>query len=262
MDSFLINALLAGWGVSFLCGPLGSLLLWRRMTFLGDTLNHGALLGVSLSLFIPITPLLGVLGVSFVMSGLIVWLHFSQKINHEVILNLLSYGTLSLGILLVSCFSRNSLDLSSYLFGDILACTLEDVKMIAGGGLFVMVFLGWQWSSLLLSLISPELAFVEGVPVKRMVFLFLCMISLVVALTSQMIGILLLGALLIAPAATAQHFSSSPEKMVFLSVLIGGFSISIGLFLSVLLNTPTSPTIVLTSIFVFFLSRLKEQFCF
>jgi zinc transport system permease protein len=259
MDSFLLHALLAGGGIALVAGPVGSLLLWRRMAFLGDTLSHGALIGIAASLWIEGDMTWGILGVSFLMAGLILALQHHKTFSNEVILSLLSYGSLSLGIILLSQIPGNSGDLSGYLFGDILACTPGEIGTIYGGGLLIMLLLwrGWRW--MLLTLISPEIAAIEGAPVKTLNFIFTFIISLTVALSLHVVGILLLGALLIIPAATAQRFSRSPEQMAILASCLGLGAVTVGLGASLAWNTPTSPTIVVTSLAFFLGSFLFKR---
>lgn len=144
-------------------------------------------------------------------------------------------------------------DLTGYLFGDLLAMTRQDLAWIFGGAIVVLALLRWLWPGLLMATIHEELARVEGFPVQRLQLVLMLIFSLVIAVAMKMVGVLLITALLIIPAATARRLASSPEKMVLMAIGFGMIAVSCGLGLSWNLDTPAGPSIVVSAFVVFVL---------
>jgi zinc transport system permease protein len=144
-------------------------------------------------------------------------------------------------------------DLTGYLFGDLLAMTRQDLAWIFGGGLVVLGLLWWLWQGLLMATIHEELARVEGYPVARLQLVLMVIFSLVIAVAMKMVGVLLITALLIIPAATARRLASSPEKMVVMAIGFGMVAVACGLTLSWNLDTPAGPSIVVSAFVTFLL---------
>ena len=255
MDEFIVFALLAGLGVTVVAGPLGSFILWRRMSFFGDTLAHAALLGVALGLLLGISDL--TVGVVIVCVGTAVFLVVLQnrtRLGNDALLGILSHGTLAVGLVAVSFMDNLQLDLISFLFGDILSVTLTDLIWIyVTSGLTILVLLR-IWNPLLSMTIHEDLARAEGIQVTRINLIFMVLIALVVAVSMKVVGILLIAALLIVPASAARHFAKTPEKMAIMAALLGSLSVAGGIGVSLAYDTPTGPTIVVVALVLFLIS--------
>ncbi len=251
MDDFLVRALLAGLGVAALTGPLGAFVVWRRMSFFGAALSHSALLGVALGLLLGIDLTLGVVITCAVVAVLLVGIERRVKLATDTILGILAHGALALGLIAVSFLERIRFDLVGFLFGDILAVVPADLAWIYGGGAVVLLILWRLWRPLLSATVHEDLARAEGVPVDRVNLIFLLCIALVVATAMKVVGILLVAALLIIPAATARPISRTPEQMAFAAVGIGWLSVSGGLALSLGLDTPAGPSIITVALALF-----------
>ena len=251
MDDFLIRALLGGIGVAILCGPLGCLVVWQRMAYFGATLSHAALLGIALGLFFQLNLQLAILLVSLAVSLLLVGMGRSRFLSTDTVLGILAHGSLALGLILLTVLPGVRLDLLGYLFGDILAITWLDIVWIYLGGLAVLLTLWKIWRPLLSLIIQRDLALVDGINENRMRAIFFLLISLVVAVAMQVVGILLIVSLLIIPAASARHFANSPEVMALLATLFGIIAVTGGLGMSLILDTPTGPSIVVVGTAVF-----------
>jgi len=259
LDDFFWRAILGGVGLIIVSGPLGCFVVWKRMSYLGDTMSHSALLGVALGFLLGVNITLGVLMVAISIALLLFLLQKRRELTSDAVLGTLSHASLALGVLVISMISWLQIDLMSYLFGDLLAIGVEDLLWIYGGGAIVLSILFIIWRPLLALTVDRELAQAEGVPVVRVELIFMVLIAVVVALAMKMIGMLLVTALLIIPAVTARQFSNTPEQMAIVAVIVGGVSVVAGLNLSMWLNTPTGPSIVVSAVTLFFMSLFTHK---
>ncbi len=256
MDDFLIRALLGGIGVALAAGPLGSFIVWRRMAYFGDTLAHSGLLGVGLGLLLDLNQGLGVILVCAFLAVSLVLLQRQQRLATDTLLGILSHTALSLGLVALAFLETVRVDLVSYLFGDILAVTQTDLYWIWSGGLLALGVLALLWRPLLAMTVHEELARVEGVAVFRVRLIFMLLIAVVIAVAMKVVGILLITALLIIPAATARRFARTPEVMAGLASLLGCLAVGLGLWASLIWDTPAGPSVVVAMALLFGLSLL------
>ncbi|MBU6954173.1 MULTISPECIES: zinc ABC transporter permease subunit ZnuB [unclassified Hahella] len=255
MFDILIPALLGGIGLAFITGPLGCFVVWRRMSYFGDTLSHSALMGVALGLMLEVNVSLAITA-GCVLMGLTLALMQRQKhIATDTLLGILAHSSLSLGLVALSFMRDQQVDLMSYLFGDLLALNYQDVIWIFAGAVAAIIMLKLLWRSLLMMTLNEDLAAVEGYNVLRTQLLLMLMMSLVIALAMKVVGVLLVTSLLIIPAAAARPFSDTPEKMAALAIASGVFAVVAGLSLSWWWDTPAGPSVVVAA-FVLFLSSM------
>lgn len=247
MPDFLLYALVCGIGVALVSGPLGSFVVWRRMAYFGDTLAHSALLGAAIGVMLEVAPLWSVLFCCILVALLMVAVQFQKMLANDTILGILSHSALALGLVCAGFITDTRLDLWGILFGDLLTVELKDIAIIysiAGGVLFLLWYF---WRPLLLTTLDENLAKVEGIAVARLRILLMVLIAVVVALAMKVVGVLLITALLIIPAATSRRFSASPEFMAIGAAGLGALAVSLGLAASYLWDTPAGPSIVLAS---------------
>ncbi|MCW4116782.1 metal ABC transporter permease [Aurantimonas sp. MSK8Z-1] len=256
LDDFFVRALLAGVGVAATAGPLGCLVVWRRMAYLGDTMSHSALLGIALALFFDTDTMFGVFFVATMVSVLLLLLQRRQALSTDALLGILSHATLALGLVLVAFMSWVRIDLMGFLFGDILAVSKADLVAIYGGGAVVLAGLALLWRPLLASTVSPEIAAAEGLRPERARVLFMLLMALVIAIAMKIVGILLITSLLIIPAAAARRLATTPEQMAVAAALIGAVAATGGLYGSLHYDTPSGPSIVVAALVLFLLSLL------
>ncbi|MFY3758283.1 metal ABC transporter permease, partial [Escherichia coli] len=133
----MIELLLPGWLAGILlaaaAGPLGSFVVWRRMSYFGDTLAHASLLGVAFGLLLDINPFYAVIAVTLLLALLLVWLERRPQLSLDTLLGIMAHSALSLGLVVVALMSDVRVDLMAYLFGDLLSVTTDDIMMIAVG---------------------------------------------------------------------------------------------------------------------------------
>lgn len=254
LDDFFVRALLAGVGAALMAGPLGCFVVWRRMAYFGDTLSHSALLGVALALLFDVNVTLAVFAVSMIVALLLLALQKRATLSADSLLGLLAHSALALGLVALAFMTWVRVDLSGYLFGDILAVSKTDVAVIWAGGAFVLGILAAIWRPLFAATVNRELAEAEGLDPDRANLVYMVLMATVIALAMKIVGVLLITALLIVPAATARRLSSGPEQMAALAALFGALSVIGGLFGSLAWDTPAGPTIVVAGLFLFILA--------
>lgn len=255
---WLLDALLAGWLLSLMSGPLGSFIVWRRMAYFGDTLAHSALLGVTLGLLLDIQLNLAIILCAVFIALMLASLQRQHLIPSDTLLGLMAHTTLAAGLVTLSLVDNVRIDLNGYLFGDLLAVDRQDLMAMAIGAAAVLFVLSRIWRGLLAATVSEELAQVEGYPVARLRLLFMVLLAVVIAGAMKLVGVLLITALLIIPAAAARPFSQGPKQMALIATLISMFAVALGLWLSYHFDTPAGPSIVLTSAMVFVVSQLLK----
>ncbi|EXU76137.1 zinc ABC transporter permease subunit ZnuB [Erwinia mallotivora] len=259
----MIELLLPGWLAGFLltlaAGPLGSFVVWRRMSYFGDTLAHASLLGVAFGLLLNINPFYAVIAVTLLLSLLLVWLERRPQLAIDTLLGILAHSALSLGLVVVSLMSGVRVDLMAYLFGDLLSVTPSDLWVIGTGVALVLAVLAINWRSLLAMTISPDLAQVDGVNLSRARIVLMLITALTIGVAMKFVGALIITSLLIIPAATARRFARSPEQMAGFAVLVGMLSVTAGLAFSASYDTPAGPSVVLAAALLFVLSLGKKQ---
>ncbi|WP_053142696.1 zinc ABC transporter permease subunit ZnuB [Erwinia billingiae] len=258
----MIELLLPGWFAGFLlalaAGPLGSFVVWRRMSYFGDTLAHASLLGVAFGLLLNISPFYAVIAITLLLSVLLVWLERRPHLAIDTLLGILAHSALSLGLVVVSLMSNVRVDLMAYLFGDLLSVTPTDLYTIGAGVAIVLAVLAFYWRSLLSMTISPELAQVDGVNIQRTKMVLMLVTALTIGVAMKFVGALIITSLLIIPAATARRFARSPEQMAGIAILVGILAVTAGLTFSAWYDTPAGPSVVLGASLMFMLSMMKR----
>ena len=247
-DVITLRALIAAVVLAATLGPLGALVVWRRMAYFGDAIAHAAVLGVALSLitgFLPMTFSMFVIAITVAL--VLARSTRDGRFHSDTMLGLLAHGALALGVLLVAMAPNVRVDVTSYLFGDVLALDWNDVAIIGGMCTVVLLLLRFSWRPLLMLTIDRTIAHVEGVDVPRTEKLFVLMLAGVIAVSIKLVGVLLITALLIIPAAAARYLAGSPRQMAIMASVIGACSVSAGLFLSLVMDAPTGPLMVVVA---------------
>jgi len=258
VDSFILYALAAGIALALLVGPLGSVVVWRRMAYFGDTLAHAALLGVALAIAADQLPMAGVGLMGIVIASILFWLEKQKNLSTDTLLGILSHSALALGLIVLSVLQLRgfNINLMTYLFGDLLAVNQLDLMIMAGSVFVILIVFSKILPSLISISVNEDLARVDGIAVEKVRFTFMILLAVVIAVALKVVGILLITALLIIPAATARLFSKSPKQMIVFSALIAMAAVVIGLSASLNWDFPTGPAIVVSASVLFFVSRM------
>ena len=259
MSDFLLYALLAGLGVALVAGPLGCFVVWRRMAYFGDTLAHSALLGVALGVLLQINLSITVTAVPLLMALALVMLEQKGFLSLDTLLGILSHSALAAGLVIISLLPDVRIDLMSLLFGDLLSVSISDLWVIYGITLLVLALLVGLWRPLINITVNPELAAVEGTNVALVRTSLMLITALVIAIAMKIVGVLLITALLITPAATARRLSHTPEQMAIIASAIAMLSVLMGLSLSWYSDAPAGAAVVLCSATLFLVSLMIRQ---
>ena len=262
IEPFIIKGLIAGVIVALVAGVMGCFVVWRRMAYFGDSLAHSALLGIALGIALGVNHNLSVIMLCSLFALILVWLQQKRIFATDTLLGILAHASLSIGVITISILEQ-IIDLHSYLFGDILTVGNDQIWWLVIGGGSVLGVLTYNWSSLVLMTIDEDLAQAENVPVARYQMLLMFLMTIVVAISIKIVGILLIASLLIIAPAASRQLSKSPETMAMIACLIGVISVVIGMYFSFELDTPSGPTIVaaLAALFVisFPISRIMTK---
>ena len=259
LDDFLVRALIAGIGIALVAGPLGCFVVWRRLSFFGDTLAHSALLGVLLSITFNINVSITIIAVSSLVALLLLKLQKSTNLAGDSLLGLISHSSLAIGLVILGFLSFIRFDIMGVLFGDILSVNTNDILAVWIGGGLILIVLWYIWKPLFASTVNFELAEAEGMRPERVNAIFTILLAALIAISIKMVGVLLITGLLIIPTAMARNLSNNPKQMVILSIIGGLLSVFIGLYASLEINTASGPSIVTVALVLFILSLFRVQ---
>jgi zinc transport system permease protein len=259
MDEFFWRAVLAGVGLAAIAGPLGSFVVWRRMAFFGDALAHSALLGVALGFLLHVEVNIAIATLCAIFAMVLTAMLARARLAPDTLLSICAFTALSVGLVAISFVEDVRVDLIGYLFGDILAVGRADLAWIWGGAVAGLALLAFLWRPLLSVTVHADLAAVEGVNVGAMRLAFVLLLAVLVAVAMKIVGVLLVTALLVMPAAAARRFARSPESMAAIASGIGAFASVAGLLASVEFDTPSGPAVVVAAACVFAFSLVLPQ---
>lgn len=250
---FMRSALAAGIAASVLCGIIGIYIILNRIVFISDGIAHAAFGGIGLGYFLGLDPLVfGVISALITALG-IGMVSSRSRVTEDTAIGVFLATGMALGIIFMSLSRGYARDLYGYLFGNILAVTWEDVTIIVGLTIAVLFLVALLYKEFLVMSFDPIYGEAIGVPVKRMKLLLLFLVAFSVVMLIKIVGIILLIALLTIPGAISrQHMKGLPGIMAG-AILLGAVFVTIGLFISYLLDVPSGATIIITAAAAFFL---------
>ena len=248
---FVLMALAAGIALALVAGPLGSFLVWRRMAFFGDTLAHATLLGIAVGLLTGSNPQLSIIICSVLFAGVLVLLEKKDGVASDTLLGIIAHSTLALGIILLALTDTLRVDLEAYLFGALLTIGMQDLMWILVIVAVVGVLLLKFWNSLVSFTVHEELAAIEGKNVNRLYLLLVMLITVTIAVSMKVVGVLLITSLLIIPPAAARRLARTPEQMALGASVFGVLAVVLGLLSAFYLDVPAGPSIVVVATVIF-----------
>ena len=257
LDDFFIRALFAGIGIALVTGPLGCFVVWRRLSYFGDTLSHSALLGVTMAYSLEFNIAVSIFFISSIIALILIQLQKKTNLPSDALLGLLAHSSLAVGLVVIGFLSFIRFDIMGLLFGDILAVNKQDLLTIWIGGALILLVLKVIWKPLFASTVNYELAEAEGLNPDRAKAIFTILLAAIIAISIKLVGVLLITGMLIIPTAMSRNLSDNPKKMVLFSIIGGMMSVLIGLFSSLEFNTPSGPSIIAAALLLFVLSLLK-----
>ena len=258
-DDFFIRALVAGIGIAFVAGPLGCFVVWRRLSYFGDTLAHSALLGVTIAYSLEFNIAVSIFLISSAIALILIQLQKKTNLPSDALLGLLAHSSLAVGLVVIGFLTFIRFDIMGLLFGDILAVNKKDLLTIWVGGALILLVLRLIWKPLLASTVNYEVAQAEGLNPDRAKAVFTVLLAAIIAISIKLVGVLLITGMLIIPTAMARNLSDNPKKMVIFAIIGGLLSVFIGLFSSLEFNTPSGPSIIAAALVLFIFSLLKVK---
>ena len=245
IDPFLLRALGAGLGLAVVAAPLGCVVVWRRMAYFGETIATASLLGIAAGLALHVDLTLAVTITALLVAAALTALGRQTAVPADSLLGLLHHTALAAGVIATASLKTPGIDLTSYLFGDVLAVSNADLAGIGLGGGAVLTALALLWEPLIRLSVHEELAAAEGVPAERVKLAVTILIAVTVALAMKVAGALLAIAFLVVPAAAARPLAGSTGSMALIAALVAAASVVAGLGLSAAWDAPAGPAIVL-----------------
>ena len=259
LDDFMVRAGLAGIGLALAAGPLGCFVVWRKMAYFGEATSHAAILGVALSLMFQVSIFAGALITAVLMAWLVNLLS-ERGYAVDTLLGVLAHASLAVGLVVVSFLSGVRIDLMAYLFGDILAVSHQDLLIIWVGSLLVLILLIWRWVPLLTVTLNEDLGYGSGFKPKREKLFITLSLGITVAVAIKVVGVLLIVAMLIMPAASARNLARTPETMAVAAAILGAVSSVLGLQAAYIFDTPAGPSIVCVASAFFLILNVAGSF--
>ncbi len=251
---FFVRALIASVLVGVVCAVVGTYVVLRGVAFIGDAIAHAGFPGVVAAYMLGIPFYLGA-AVAAVSTALAIgFVTRRSGIRQDTVIGVMFAGTFAFGIFLFSTIKGYVADLFSFLFGNVLAISPADLTALIVLGLGVIGIVALLWKELLYATFDPLGAAASGIKVDRLEYLFLALVALTIVVSLQAVGIILVVAMLITPAATAQMLTVRFMRLMLLAAAVGIVSAVIGLYLSYWLDVASGATIVLVQTALFLLA--------
>lgn len=254
--SFMLRALGAAILVGGLCSTIGVYIVLKRLSFIGAGISHSAFGGVSLGFLLGLNPVAIALPFAVAVAMTIRVVSRKGRVSEDVAIGILFATAMALGVIFIALAPADNVDLFGYLFGSILAVSASDLWLIGILSFAVIGTVILFFKELFFLSFDEELAKVSGLPVEKLYYLLLCLIAVSVVISIKLVGIVLVSALLVVPAATAFQLTRSFKPMMLLSALLGMVSGVVGLIFSYEFDLPSGATIVLTATAIFILSLI------
>lgn len=251
--AFIQRSLIAGLILAVVAAIIGVFVVLRRMSFFSDAIAHASLAGVAVGLALNVSPVLGAVLVSVGMAVLMATLTQKGKLASDTIIGVLFSSSIALAVFIISLLPQYRVDLSSLLFGDILVVSRADIVLAAVLLAATIVTMKYSGKTLVKLTFNRDVAMVEDKAVYIAEYVFLCLVGFTIAVALKIVGAILVSALIILPAATAQHVSRDLRTMFGISIAVAMVSVLLGMYASFVFDSPSGATIVLVAT-AFFLS--------
>ena len=256
---FMRNALMAGLLASVICGVIGSLIVVNRLVFLSGGIAHSAYGGIGLAFFFGLPLMAGAFFFSFLSAMIMAAVSTQSKQRADTIIGVMWAVGMAVGILLIDLTPGYNVDLMSYLFGSILSVPRSDlvIMTIAGGGILLLVL--YFFNDLLIMSYDEEFALVRGVPVRRLYYMLIGIVAITVVMMVQVVGLILVIALLTIPPYIAEKYTKSLVQMMLSSCAMGMVFTSGGLWISYRFDLTSGAAIIFLAGVAFFLSLVLDR---
>ncbi|HEY0614799.1 MAG TPA: metal ABC transporter permease [Candidatus Elarobacter sp.] len=253
-ESFMQRAFVVALVVGALCSAMGTYVVLRKLSFIGDGLAHASFAGIAIAYLRGANFYAGAATATILTALAIGFVHRRAKVSLDTSIGVLFTAAFALGVFLMSRSPRATVDLQSFLFGSILGVSAGDVATVVGLGLAVALVVAALWRPLLYTSFDPVVAQAAGVRVPLVDYALLVVLAITIIVSLQAVGIVLVAALLVTPAAAASQLTRRFIPMMSLATVFGVLSTVGGLYASYELHASSGATIVLLATLIFFLA--------
>ena len=256
--SFMQHALLACLLASIGCGIIGTYVVVKRIGFLAGGIAHSVLAGMGIAIFLQSSPITGAVVAALLSGVLIGWINLHLRQHEDILIAAFWSMGMAIGILFISRIPGYNIDIMSYLFGNILLVSERDLYLMFMLDVVVVVLVFLFYRQFLATAFDEEFARLRGLNVEFIYILLLCTVALTVVLLIQVVGLILVLALLILPAATAAQFTGSIQRMMLLAVVFSTLITTTGLMLSYVPDLPSGSTIIILAGGVYIITLIVQ----
>ena len=255
MQHAMLACLLASIG----CGVIGTYVVVKRIGFLAGGIAHSVLAGMGIAYFIGSSPLTGAMAAALVAGVSIGWINLHWRQHEDILIAAFWSVGMAIGILFISRTPGYNIDLMSYMFGNILLVSSQDLYLMLMLDLVIIITVTLFYKQFLATAFDEEFSRLRGVNVELFYILLLCMVALTVVLLIQIVGLILVLALLILPAASAAQFVNTIKRMMILSAVLSIAITTTGMIISYEPDLPSGSTIIIVAGFVYVLAILGQN---
>jgi len=256
---FMQNAIVAGLLASVICGVMGTLVVVNRIVFLSGGIAHAAYGGIGMAFFFGWPYLMGTLGFSLAAAMIMAAVTLRAKHRADTVIGVIWALGMAIGIILIDLTPGYHVDLMSYLFGSILSVSCRDLWIMGALGLVIAVLVGWFYQGLLAMSYDEEFARVRGVPVVPLYFLLIGLLAMAVVMVIQVVGLILVIALLTIPPFIMEPYARTLKQMMIGASLLGAVFTIGGLWLAYSFNLTSGAAIIVVAGAGFFAVRAAES---
>lgn len=256
---FIRNALVAGLLTSVICGIMGTLVVVNRIVFLSGGIAHASYGGIGLALYFgwPVMP--GTIGFAFIAAMLMAAISLRARHRTDTIIGVIWALGMALGIIMVDLSPGYNVDLMSYLFGSILTVPQSDLLIMLAMGIVIAILVAYYYKDLLALSYDEEFARIRGVPVKGLYFTLIGMLAVTIVLVIQVVGLILVIALLTIPPFIVEKYARSLMQMMVGSSILGAVFTITGLWLAYRFNLTSGASIIVVAGIAFGISALIDR---
>ncbi|MDD3626326.1 MAG: metal ABC transporter permease [bacterium] len=257
--SFMINAFIGGFLIAVLCSFISFFIVSRKISFIGVGISHSAFGGLAIGLFFGFSPMISALLFAIISGIAIVSFVEKKKIQEDSVIGILFSFSMALGIMLISLKKEYSANIFGYLFGNILSVTKEDLIMYGVLALIIIIILLFYLKEFIMLSFDETYGRVLGLNMDFYNYLLTIIIAVTIIISIKLVGIILISALLVIPAATTQIWLNDYKKIIPFSIILSVIVIFSGLYISFYTKVPSGALIVIIYTAVFFLSWILSK---
>jgi len=254
--NFFINALWASLFTAITCGIIGTYIVTRRIVFISGGISHSSFGGLGIGYFLGINPIIGAAVFSVLTSLGIEALSKKSELREDSLIGMTWSFGMAVGIIFVFLTPGYASDLMSYLFGNILTVSGNDLYMMAALSVIIILTFYYLFKEILFLSFDREFAETQGVPVSLISYLLIALVALTIVINIRVVGTVMVISLLTIPQAAANILSQNYRHIIFYSIFFAFLSNVFGLFLSYYLNIPSGASIILFSIIIYIFIKL------